>query len=1033
MGLLAMLPTVNLSTRQMIAIGKGVLTYTLAFVLIFPRRFNDTNDYPVVLTSIILVSIAGKPGVSTGACLDNGILGIAGVGVGALGFLILAKLDVLALVKAQSLRYFAFSLLALIMAFSGIYTSILLGGVFSPKYLEAYLEAYCWGFGIVLGVNMLIFPISSEWELRELLVLSLEHISIFAHLIAKTYTLEINDEERAVRDGLNQTIRADLAFLGQKLGETGLEINWTRWSVGDYGTATSKIRTMQQALITSYSSLVALERHDPASLEVIRKEILDDSTARAFSKLRRGTDLAIADIVKEFAVGKLTYHSPAPGSRSWDDFVDQDQSEDDIEAAIGRPRAASAGPSNPLTASRLLAVSARLQKEVEGVGNTPAGSRRGSFSNDDTKEKPASVDGTTAAPSVAGAGTSSAKSAFLDRPGFLRATWKEFETNQNKAVVRLLSQGDGTIADLKLHQPGPSLHELFTATPKWPATFGDDPKARRRANATTKNDEEGATKTAAEDQKASENICKLEGLEQPSSKTDDHAERIPATVMRVFSFLFGMGQMLEELTLLHEFIVPKAGAASRKKTLHVHWFERGPSPSTKKINRPVALAEALAAVRGIDHVVPKVSLGARIVKLEALARSDTSLYAFKTACAVIVFAVFLLAPSLKTFFVTYGLTGGLITIIVAMAPTLGQTFLTFVLQIMGTGFGSIYGMIVLYIFRHVGGFYFNPYGIVVFVAIYSIPLCYIIYNKPMFFAGALLAMNGTGTLIVTEWVYREIPSQIRPGFDNPALRMAKALVAMNLALGIAGIFQIFILRTPARQTLRVKLSELTFQLGSYSTLLAVYGEALCPSVPNDARPPPPPEAITAIRTELITREGQLQLDILALMPLLKFGAAEPAFGTPFQAGTIGRIIRTQQILLDRLREARTALGTEGFSPEIRVNFTDKLAAYRRQSRRYSRALFYLVGSSLSTKSPLPHELPSMSMTARLIQHDAMVLSHSLSLTPEGREIVQSQSFVRFFLVSMGSVSYQLESLEPELRLLFGEVSEDEMLFNIFQK
>lgn len=65
----------------------------------------------------------------------------------------------------------------------------------------------CWGFAIVLGVNILVFPISSEYQLRELLVLSLEHVSTFAHLIAKTYDLQISDEERVVRDALNQTVR----------------------------------------------------------------------------------------------------------------------------------------------------------------------------------------------------------------------------------------------------------------------------------------------------------------------------------------------------------------------------------------------------------------------------------------------------------------------------------------------------------------------------------------------------------------------------------------------------------------------------------------------------------------------------------------------------------------------------------------------------------------------------------------------------------------------------------------------------------
>lgn len=80
----------------------------------------------------------------------------------------------------------------------------------------------------------------------------------------------------------------------------------------------------------------------------------------------------------------------------------------------------------------------------------------------------------------------------------------------------------------------------------------------------------------------------------------------------------------------------------------------------------------------------------------------------------------------------------------------------------------------------------------------------------------------------------------------------------------------------------------------------------------------------------------------------------------------------------------------------------------------------------------------------------MVLSHRLTKEPNGLEILQSGAFIRwwFFLVSLGSVSRQLESLETELRwvhlspnendcrhaepsiirVLFGEATEEEMLF-----
>lgn len=54
-------------------------------------------------------------------------------------------------------------------------------------------------------------------------------------LICKSYLLIITDEEKQLRDGLAQTIRADFGNLQQKLEETALEINWSRYVRTMYG------------------------------------------------------------------------------------------------------------------------------------------------------------------------------------------------------------------------------------------------------------------------------------------------------------------------------------------------------------------------------------------------------------------------------------------------------------------------------------------------------------------------------------------------------------------------------------------------------------------------------------------------------------------------------------------------------------------------------------------------------------------------------------------------------------------------------
>ncbi|KPV78386.1 uncharacterized protein RHOBADRAFT_49163 [Rhodotorula graminis WP1] len=1031
-----------MSTRQVIATAKASLAYTLAFILIFIHSFSRLNPYPVTLSGVILICIAGQPGLAVGACWYQALFAAIGVGLGGGAFAILAKLGgsrvaqgfvlaifvyLAALVKAQSLRYFGMSLLFIILAFSGAYTSVLSGGRFVPEYLEAYLAAYCWGFAIVLV--LLVLPHSAEKELREILVISLEHISTFSHLIGKTYLVELTDEERVARDELNQSIRSDMGVLGQRYAQAGIEINYTRWTMHDYGFMVAKVRAMQHGLITSYSSLVSMEKFDPAALEIVKQELQDTHASKAFSKLRRSADLAFSDIVSELAVGKadgkVVYHSPAPGERHWEDFHEVPETPD-LESGTGRGRRFSLSVPNPSSKEESDAlqqrIAARLRKEVMTAGSTPTTSRRPSMSTaPDTL-----VEGDVAsAASAALAGHKDGKKdgKVVDKVAFLRGAWRSFEDSQLSGIGRMLATGVPEEDELRLSRPGPSMAEQYANPPQ---RINFKPQATSTATHTQATPDLAKRPTKGTDS-SSEDEKVPESSTSPSRPTDTvrTAEMICASaVMRSFAFLAGMGAVGGELATLYEYIVPQPGTTPRKKAIRFHLFEskRSPKPA-KDASSKMSVREALARLSGRDFVAPKKSIWTRIAELERLARTPDSIYAAKTAAAVSVYAVFLLAPSLQSYFVDYGLTSGIITIVVALAPTLGQSLLTFVIQILGTGFGSLLGLLILRIFLDVGGYKFNPYGMVCLLAVASFPLSAIIYTRPQFFAGALLALNGAGVLIVTEWTYNEVPGQIRPGFDSPAYRCAKQFVAMCMALSIAAVFQILILRQPARQTLRQKLARISWQLNGLGVLLSYLTEAVMPMVQDSTDCAPPDwDVVRVVQKELIGREVEIQGELLGLMPIMKFASVEPTFGQPFKAPVIARIIRSHQLILDRLREARTALGEEGFSPEIRKNFSDVLVPYRKQAKRVTRALSYFVATSLSTKQPLPPDLPSMIGVSRMLQHDAMVLSRRLTRTEEGRRILASSVYLRywFFISSMASVSYILEGMESDLRELFGD-------------
>lgn len=97
-----------------------------------------------------------------------------------------------------------------------------------------------------------------------------------------------------------------------------------------------------------------------------------------------------------------------------------------------------------------------------------------------------------------------------------------------------------------------------------------------------------------------------------------------------------MGTTLEELSALHAIIVPKDGGPVRKKRLHFHFFESIPRPPKAEKN-PMSFRDALREVSGDPHEKPRTSLWTRLARLEQLARTDISIYAFKTATAVSVF------------------------------------------------------------------------------------------------------------------------------------------------------------------------------------------------------------------------------------------------------------------------------------------------------------------------------------------------------------------------------------------------------------
>ncbi|KIJ47171.1 hypothetical protein M422DRAFT_28858 [Sphaerobolus stellatus SS14] len=1013
-----------LISRRVIPTLKGTIAYIIAFILILSRSFDDLSTYPLAFSSMMIVVIAGKPGESVGACIQGIALSLVGALSGCVGFVILANLVrwpvaqgvafavivyVMALVKSKGPRYLPFALLCVLNSFNGIYTSYLLGSVFSPKVLVAYLTSYLWGGAIVLAVNLLVFPMSSEKALRDTLSTSLAHIGTFAHLLAKGYTLELTDEERAIRDHLARTIRADFGYLTRKIEETTIEINYSKFSLKDYQTFVSSTRSLQQALITAHSSLVGVEKQDRQMF----KERFLPGTLSAFNKLRRAVDLTIRDLGNELGCQPIVI--PATQAK-YKEFMDLERT------GNGTSEEESTRSSNPAendqfsgeVAERLQELSGRLAAEADNSTVPPTRSGTPDLTRPNSQytsnlDTPSSQ---TRTPKEAATPRNKLFECGMDR---LRREFNLYSVKQHDSLQSALINGqlfDAADAELRVDEPI-KMRDIYGVDGiEIPAEEYIDTEGR-----SLRNRKNGAEK-----------IPDSFRLSDPEEERDASKFLMEGnSLIRVWGFLFAMEQFVDHLETLWTHVRPTG--IKREKRLHIHFFEALQRPHLKSRAEDesvdIPLQEALAILEQRPYTPVVLNIWQRLDQVHRLIQSPTSIYAAKTAAAASVFGTLIYASVPRPWFISYSLSSGVLTIVVALAPTLGQSLNSFVFQIAGSAIGYLWGLALLSMFRNVGGRTINPYGVVCMVLPYAFIMQYVLYERPALFVLALLALNGTGVLVATEWIAVEFLH--RENFDSPALRTGgKAISALMVAVAIVAIFQLFILRNPARRTLRKAVAALTYQTLSYMVLLHAYSRVMMIASNPDDRPPK--AALIRIENELKHRELKLQSAIINLTPLVGFASAEPHFTKPFRKDVVLKIIRGNQLILDRLREARAALDTQPFEEFILVHFSSILAPYRARNVRIMRTQLYLIASSIQAKAPLPQFTPGNILTNRAranMIHDYLVLSARFSKTEQGRVSIRSREFMRFMshVLCSTAIIQPLLDMEEASKELFGKLEE----------
>jgi hypothetical protein len=247
----------------------------------------------------------------------------------------------------------------------------------------------------------------------------------------------------------------------------------------DYQRFTDRIRTLQRNLITAHISLLSFDEQDT---EIFRDDILPP-TRIAFARLRRDIDLTIREIGEALGVGPMFIEATQSG---YLECLDRERAAalaakmPQLERTVSGKTAPAAEDDGDeqeesnLTsddiAGNLFNVSKRLQMEMgtetpvpEDAPSTPTQANTTvaettAIGTPGAKEKGSPISPKSPLPAAPTVETSKGKYG----PAMMRAHFEEFEAIQKDVLVDILTSSDpGGNTGLKIHEPGPSVSELY--------------------------------------------------------------------------------------------------------------------------------------------------------------------------------------------------------------------------------------------------------------------------------------------------------------------------------------------------------------------------------------------------------------------------------------------------------------------------------------------------------------------------------------------------------------------------------------------
>ncbi|RIA80608.1 hypothetical protein C1645_882065 [Glomus cerebriforme] len=480
----------------------------------------------------------------------------------------------------------------------------------------------------------------------------------------------------------------------------------------------------------------------------------------------------------------------------------------------------------------------------------------------------------------------------------------------------------------------------------------------------------------------------------------------------IYFFMFCFREYVEELFILGGMIYKK-----REKRLRINYEWMIPDLfQREKTNRNKY------DIRNKDHTTPFAIIRFKLAKFLYTFKSSISVSAIKSAVALIIVVLpLLIGGYAKDFFIRWNVISGTILVLILMSPVIGQSYLSFLIMIVGTTLGSIWAYISLTIWES------NPYGLSFFIVLYTIPMVYLMSSPPLIFV-SILSRISFATVLLPQFV---IMKNRIPNADRPIVTAYKNLVITALIIILVFILQVFIYPNLARHELRKRLSNIIVDIIFYYEEFSIINNKLLSN--NSLTQAQREDELQIIDRELRHVERKIRYALIKIQPLFVFSTAEPRLIAPFPVQKYEIILMHLRHIYDRLSWARlTTVGKKAFSDNVIQNFIIPLQPTRTELQSVSIVLMYLYANVLVSKRPLPRILPKSTVIRDNLLKESIKLIKELAINENderkrnGNEnyscVLKDSGYIKFYAVSLAlrGVSNHIDAIGDVFKDLFGE-------------